>query len=200
MRLAIFLALLRTAQTFNSNHTDEFVQNQLVSEPYETLPLTRAKAARIPGYTGFVPGSMDVVGQRRAQATLHTVGAALERARGRAGEPMGRRACRVSKILAMCMRLCPVRVLHGRMRHVPPFHMALPPRPLGAPQSQLMPMLYSSRGAYQSMELVDLRPQVRASRRPYGQHASFLCTAGWLHGHTNMRQTRPSSKRTHLPW
>jgi hypothetical protein len=63
----------QTTSTFNENHGGEFVQNALVSQAYETLSLTRSETCRIPGYTGHMPGSADVIGQRRAAATLHTV-------------------------------------------------------------------------------------------------------------------------------
>lgn len=51
--------------------TNEFKMNNLISKEYETLPL---QAGRIPGYAGNTPGGgTDVVGQRRAAASLHTI-------------------------------------------------------------------------------------------------------------------------------
>lgn len=45
-----------------------FVMNELISHENETLPLNEGYLA---GYTGHVPGCPDVVGQRKAAATLH---------------------------------------------------------------------------------------------------------------------------------
>jgi hypothetical protein len=57
--------------TLNANHCSEFKMNSLISREYETVPL---RAGHIPGCTVHVPSGSDVVGQRRAQATLHNVG------------------------------------------------------------------------------------------------------------------------------
>lgn len=54
--------------TLGANHCQEFKQNALISREYETVPL---HAGHIPGTTVHVPAGADVVGQRRAQATLH---------------------------------------------------------------------------------------------------------------------------------
>eukprot|EP00197_Chlamydomonas_leiostraca_P004593 CAMPEP_0202864746 /NCGR_PEP_ID=MMETSP1391-20130828/4860_1 /ASSEMBLY_ACC=CAM_ASM_000867 /TAXON_ID=1034604 /ORGANISM="Chlamydomonas leiostraca, Strain SAG 11-49" /LENGTH=131 /DNA_ID=CAMNT_0049544515 /DNA_START=15 /DNA_END=410 /DNA_ORIENTATION=- len=54
--------------TLNANHTQEFKMNSLISREYETVPL---QAGHIPGTTVHVPAGSEVVGQRRAQATLH---------------------------------------------------------------------------------------------------------------------------------
>ncbi|KAJ9517333.1 hypothetical protein QJQ45_016698 [Haematococcus lacustris] len=56
--------------TLNANHTPDFKMNSLISREYETVPLG---AGHLPGCTVHVPGSGDVIGQRRAQASLHNV-------------------------------------------------------------------------------------------------------------------------------
>ena len=47
--------------------------NSLISKEYETLPIEGADGARMPGYTGHVPGAKfaSVYGQRKAVATKH---------------------------------------------------------------------------------------------------------------------------------
>lgn len=47
--------------------------NSLLSKEYETLPIEGAEGARMPGYTGHVPGAKfaSVYGQRKAVATKH---------------------------------------------------------------------------------------------------------------------------------
>eukprot|EP00798_Chlamydomonas_sp_ICE-L_P002201 gene2201-33759_t len=76
--------------------------NDLVSHHYETLPINNS---RLPGYTGHVPGGGTVVGQRTAQATLHT--------------------------------------------------------------HRLQPELLATKGGYQDMQLVDLRPTERSYNKNY---------------------------------
>jgi hypothetical protein len=57
----------------NGCHTDKFQMNSLISKEYETLPIEGDAGARMPGYTGHVPGAKfaSVYGQRKAAATKH---------------------------------------------------------------------------------------------------------------------------------
>jgi len=50
-------------------YTQTFVQNNLPSSQYETIPLGKGV---IPNYTGHTPGTYNVVGQRAAAASLHS--------------------------------------------------------------------------------------------------------------------------------
>lgn len=45
--------------TLNENHAESFVQNDLLSHRYETLPIQTGNA-RMPGYQGHIPGGVDV--------------------------------------------------------------------------------------------------------------------------------------------
>mmetsp|Transcript_14465 Transcript_14465/g.39179 ORF Transcript_14465/g.39179 Transcript_14465/m.39179 type:complete len:138 (+) Transcript_14465:227-640(+) len=88
--------------TLNANNTPEFKMNNLISREYETTPL---QAGHIPGCTVHVPAGTSVVGQRRAQATLHN--------------------------------------------------------------AELRPLIASTNGQWQDMQLVDLRPQERSYNKNY---------------------------------
>lgn len=57
--------------SLNTNFTDSFIQNDLISARYETTPI-QGSMSRMPGYAGFIPGGLSCYGQRKAQATLHT--------------------------------------------------------------------------------------------------------------------------------
>lgn len=45
--------------TLNENHAESFIQNDLLSHRYETLPIQTGNA-RLPGYQGHIPGGVDV--------------------------------------------------------------------------------------------------------------------------------------------
>jgi len=57
-----------TTTTLNGCHVAEFKMNSLISREYETIPLN---AGHIPGCTVCVPSGAEVIGQRKAAATLH---------------------------------------------------------------------------------------------------------------------------------
>ena len=47
--------------SLNTNYTDSFIQNDLISSRYETTPIQGANS-RMPGYAGFVPEASPATG------------------------------------------------------------------------------------------------------------------------------------------